>query len=233
MKVAPGQDDAYVQVEQELWKPVHQERVNAGTILGWYLYGVGSPTGTEVHHNYVTVTIYGSFEAMENSYPEGVWEKAHPGVNMAEVNERTMNARDLVRGEVWQLLDQMPEAPLATPAPILEVDYMKVPTGGGAQYLEVEQLWKNIHQVRINEGKMANWGLYSRVFPGGSDYPYDYATANGYGAFKDLNDFDLEDLMKKAGLVMSLDEIGGRTEEARDLVRAEVLYLIDHVQAGM
>ena len=110
---------------------------------------------------------------------------------------------------------------------------MKVPTGGGAQYLEVEQLWKNIHQVRINEGKMANWGLYSRVFPGGSDYPYSYATANGYGAFKDLNDFDLEDLMKKAGLVMSLDEIGDRTEEARDLVRAEVWFLIDHVRAEM
>ncbi len=64
MKVAPGQGDAYVQFEKELWMPVHQERVNAGNILGWYLYGVQSPSGTEVHHNYAVVTVFWSFEAM-------------------------------------------------------------------------------------------------------------------------------------------------------------------------
>ena len=30
MKVAPGQDDAYLQVEQKMWKPIHEARVKAG-----------------------------------------------------------------------------------------------------------------------------------------------------------------------------------------------------------
>ena len=37
MKVAPGQDDAYLQVEQKMWKPIHEARVKAGNALGWYL----------------------------------------------------------------------------------------------------------------------------------------------------------------------------------------------------
>ena len=35
MKVAPGQDDAYLQLEQKTWKPVHEARVKAGNALGW------------------------------------------------------------------------------------------------------------------------------------------------------------------------------------------------------
>ena len=57
MKVAPGQDDAYLQVEQKMWKPIHEARVKAGNALAWYLYRVNSPSGTLVDHNYVTVAI--------------------------------------------------------------------------------------------------------------------------------------------------------------------------------
>jgi hypothetical protein len=54
MKVAPGQDDAYLQVEQKMWKPIHEARVKAGKAIAWYLYRVASPSGTLVDHNYVT-----------------------------------------------------------------------------------------------------------------------------------------------------------------------------------
>ena len=232
MKVPPGGGNAYGELEA-LWKPVHQARVDAGMILGWYLYEIQSPSGTEVHHNYATVTVFGSFEAMENSYPEGVWEKVHPGVDMDEVFEKTRTARDLVRGETWQLLDQMPETPLATPPPYITVDYMKVPPGGGGQYMELEQLWKKIHQVRIDEGSMADWALYSLVFPGGSANEYNFGTVNGYSEFKDLNLFDFAGLVEKAGLGMSVNEVSGKTQAARDLVRSEVWRLIDYVQAEM
>ncbi len=99
--------------------------------------------------------------------------------------------------------------------------------------MELEQLWKKIHQVRIDEGTLAGWGLYSLIFPGGSNNEYNFATVNEYGVFKDLNDFDLEGLVKKAGLGMSINEVGNMTEAARDLVHSEVWYLIDHVRAEM
>jgi hypothetical protein len=232
MKVAPGQDDAYLQLEQKLWKPIHEARVKAGDAVGWYMYQVLSPSGSEAHHNYVTVAVYNSFEAMESPFPAALFAKVHPGLNMADFGKKTLGARDLVRSETWQSLARMPETPLAKPAPFMSVEYMRVPAGGGAAYTEVEQMWKKVHDLRIKDGTLASWSLLSRVLPAGSDYPYNYVTANGYARFKDLNGFDLEGLFKKAGLGMSLNEFGDRTQKARDLVRGEVWVLVDYVQAS-
>lgn len=231
MKVASGQDDAYVQMEQKLWKPIHDARVKSGDALGWYLYSVVSPSGSEVHHNYVTVTVYKTFDAMANPLPSELFAKVHPGVNMTEFGTKTIGARDLVRSETWETLAGLPEAPLAKPSPFMSIEYMRVPAGGGAAYREVEQMWAKVHKLRIADGTMASWMLLGRVFPAGADYPYNYVTANGYSKFGNLNGFDVEALFKRSGLAMSLGEFGDRTAKARELAKGEVWRLVDYVQA--
>ena len=81
MKVNRANQVEYLKLEKEIWKPIHQERVNAGHILGWYLYRVSYPGGTEVHHNYTTVTVYRTFKDMENPYPQEIWTKVHPNLS--------------------------------------------------------------------------------------------------------------------------------------------------------
>jgi len=107
---------------------------------------------------------------------------------------------------------------------------MKVPAGGDAAYTAAEKEWRKIHEVRIKEGTLANWGVYGRVLPGGTDYPYNYATVSGYSHFKDMNGLDFAGLVQKAGLG-DADALGDRTGKARDLVRAEDWVLVDYVQA--
>ena len=231
MKVAPGHDNEYLQLEQKTWKPVHEARVKAGNAVGWYLYQVLSPSGTEVHHNYVTVAIYNNFEAMENPFPEALFTKVHPGVNMADFFKSTNSARDLVRSETWRWVEQIPATPLAKPAPYLNVESMRVPAGGDAAYLEVEQLWRKIHELRIKDGTLSHWGLLSRVFPGGSDYPVSYVTVNGYSHFKDVIGLDLAAAVARAGLGMSVNDLAEKTGKARALARAELWLLVDYVQA--
>jgi len=231
MKVAPGQDDAYLQVEQKMWKPIHEARVKAGNALGWYLYRVVSPSGSQVDHNYATVAVYSSFEAMENPYSNELLAKIVPAQSMPEFNRKTIAARELVRSETWETVDGTPETPLAKPAPFLSVEYMKVPSGGDANYLETEKVWKKLHDVRIKEGTLLNWSVYGRILPGGTDYPYGYATVSGYGHFKDIVGLDFAGVVQKAGIGMSVNELGDRTGKARDLVRGEVWVLVDYVQA--
>ncbi|NND72870.1 MAG: hypothetical protein HKN43_14930, partial [Rhodothermales bacterium] len=168
MKVAPGGNGDYVDLEA-LWKPIHQERVNTGKILGWFVYQVGSPSGSEVHHNYVVITLYPSFDALQGSYPEGIWAEVYPDMEWEDVMARTLAARDHVRGETWGRVEHIPDTPTAEPAPILQVAYMKVPDGGAGQYRELENLWKKMHAVRIAEGSMLNWGVYRLRFPSGSN----------------------------------------------------------------
>lgn len=149
MKVAPGHEDGYLQLEQKTWKPVHEARVKAGNATGWYLYQVLSPSGSGVDHNYVTVALYNSFEAMENPFPAALLTQVHPGVTMTQFFTKTNAARDLVRSETWRWVDQTPAVPLAKPARFLTVESMRVPAGGDDAYLAVEKLCRKTHEVRL------------------------------------------------------------------------------------
>jgi hypothetical protein len=233
MKVAPGQDDAYLQVEQKMWKPIHEARVKAGKAIAWYLYRVASPSGTLVDHNYVTVAVYNSFEATENPYPDDLLAKIVPAQSMTEFMRKTGASRELVRSEMWEgIADMFISSPLGSkPAPFLNVAFMKVPAGGESAYLEVEKLWKKMHELRVKEGTLVSWGVYARILPEGSDYPYNFATTNAYARYKDLNGLDFQATFQKADLGMGANELAERTAKSRDLVRGEIWVLIDAVQA--
>ena len=97
--------------------------------------------------------------------------------------------------------------------------------------VEVEKLWKKMHEVRVKEGTLASWGVYARMLPEGSDYPYNFATTNAYARYKDLNGLDFQAAFQKANLGMNVNELAERTGKSRDLVRGEIWVLVDAVQA--
>jgi hypothetical protein len=105
---------------------------------------------------------------------------------MTDFLTKTNAARDLVRSETWRWVDQTPAAQ-AKPARFLTVESMRVPAGGDDAYLAVEKLWRKIHEVRIKEGTLTNWGLLTRVFPAGSDYPYGTSPSTATAASKTLS----------------------------------------------
>ena len=58
---------------------------------------------------------------------------------------------------------------------IAVVDYMKVEPENTQAYMEVEKMWKNIHQTRLKKGLIKFWGLYSIMFSGANN-DYNYVT---------------------------------------------------------
>src|SRR5262245_35901123 len=60
-KPEPGKTSDYVRLERELWKPVHQDRVNKGKITSWKLYQVSWPNGEDQEYDYVTMTEFANF----------------------------------------------------------------------------------------------------------------------------------------------------------------------------
>lgn len=104
MKVK-GDTGEYLSVERDLWKPVHSERFKDGLVAGWWLWGLRMPGGTSYSHDYVTVNDYNEFRQLENSLPQSVYEKAYPNGVPADMGSRTAASRDLVRAEVWELVD--------------------------------------------------------------------------------------------------------------------------------
>lgn len=106
MKVPAGNENAYLQVEKD-WKALHDERVRAGKIVWWALYGARMPTGSSREYDFVTMTAYHRFQDLENSITPEIVTKALKGKDVDELMSRTNSARSVVRDEVLVLVDQV------------------------------------------------------------------------------------------------------------------------------
>ncbi len=108
MKVSPGKDADYLKIEQEMWKPLHQERIKQGLVRSWSLYALQFPSGSAEKYDYVTVNAFDQFSQLENPYANAdkMLAKLHPGVKADDFIDRTDKTRSLVRSEVWVLIDK-------------------------------------------------------------------------------------------------------------------------------
>lgn len=100
----------YVAIENEIWKPMHEQRLAKGYISSWALWA-RMFTGTNDEFDHVTVTNYDAFGDLVNpGYTDEVMAAAHPDVTtseaMQEIMDKTNASRDLVRSSLWILLDQ-------------------------------------------------------------------------------------------------------------------------------
>ena len=104
MKVKPGMGAAFRALERDLWKPVHQERVNRGLILSWGLYGVHLP-GATVNHDFVVLTELPDFASLENSrFPE-IFAEVQGMDDYEDILQKTDATRTRVRQDIWVLAE--------------------------------------------------------------------------------------------------------------------------------
>ncbi|MYB51073.1 MAG: hypothetical protein F4X77_02565 [Acidobacteriia bacterium] len=106
MRIPDGQALRYRNLETELWKPVHQLRVDKGYITSWRLYGHHFPGG-ESDYQYVTVTEFPSLQAMDElHYPE-LFQEAHGRDYDTEISQQTVASRTLTHTDLWALIDSV------------------------------------------------------------------------------------------------------------------------------
>lgn len=233
MKVAPGKAEEYLRLEQQVWKPVHQDRVKNKSMVSWRLYEVPYTADPRREYDYVTANIYDNVAATEGNGVLEVFQRRYTAREATANLTRTSAARDVVRAEVWRLVDQTaPASPSdrAAPAPkYLMVDFMQSKPGGNYVALE-RDIWKPIHQERVASGLAGGWALYSLMLPGGTSYPYDHATVNVLNSLSSVNDALSVDFVRKVHPNIPLTEIGNRTTAGRDLTRRELWVLVDATQ---
>lgn len=107
MKVNPGGGGSYVDNELTVWKPVHQELINAGTRAGWSLWQGTFPFGTNMPYDFVTVDYFADFSKLGAADTEAAFNKAHSGKDIDELFSATTNSRSHVRAELWEVLDSV------------------------------------------------------------------------------------------------------------------------------
>lgn len=110
MMTKPDTAESYVALERGPWKAVHEERIRRGLMQGWQLYERRYPQGTGEPYHYVTVNAFATFEDAERD-PLALFDEVHPNLSQEDVMRRTLASRELLRGEIWRLLDAAGEIP--------------------------------------------------------------------------------------------------------------------------
>ncbi len=234
MKTHEGAQEDYVWMENMIYKPIHQERINSGEIVGWYLYKVQYPSGAGSEYDFVTLTVYANFSLMDDGlvpYSDLV-AKVHPDKTEDEINKYATDTRKLVKSEVIKSYERFP-LEIGQPAKSLLVDYMKVNPVNEALYLRMEsEIWLPLHKQRNELGHIRSWGLYEVMFPGGINYPYNYATATGFESWDMIKDSWPEGIWKDVHPNATQAELEQRAFEVRDLVSSQIWKLIDYTTAN-
>lgn len=102
MNVAPGKDFDYQMLEDEIARPIHEERVELDKMQGWEVYSLISPGGTEYGYNFATGNFFNRLENIEFGFTKEVIESAVPGTDIPELFDTMFSTRSLVRSEVWE-----------------------------------------------------------------------------------------------------------------------------------
>ena len=229
MKVKQGDGGKYVQVEQDYWKPIHEELVKQGKIIGWYLYSIQN-TGTGDEYNYATVTHYqgsGNF----NSFDADLVSKVHPNKKWEDISKETNESRDLVTTKMLQWQLQSLPAEQREPSKIVVVNYMKIPQGMAGEYSALRRDYvKPAFDHLVKEGKSEGWGLWSVMFPSGAEMPYDAVSADFYNDFSNIGTNGLYPLIRELNKDKDMDPIMQRMNETRIATKRELWQLVDYVR---
>lgn len=233
MKVPADAVDAYLELERTLYKPIHEERMRRGVILGWGLFRVHLAP-PEADYNFATVNVFADLSEMAAAPPQDVMAAVHPGMDADAMNARTFAAREIVHTEVWRRLETEHPAGVRGPRGRYQVlNYMSVPAGREDEYILTErEVWKSLHRTRIDAGMMRAWALYELVLPAGTAMHYNYGAVDYYDELGDVTEAIGDDIFRRAHPTATdadIDAMVERTNQARSIYQSVLWEQLDAV----
>ena len=208
---------AYQGVESDIWLPMHQQRVNEGTMNSWSLFWVQYGDRSTCDY-YVVETYLGTDQLNASPNYAELFAAVHPGKDIADAMAATERARQMVASSLWFLVDAVP----AETYRHVTVNYMQVDDHEAYIRMETET-FKPIHQAFVDGGHRNGWGLYSLISPGGNDLGYNFATVD---LFNEFGPVPWAETLQSVHPDMDMESVNQITETTRDMVRTETWTLV-------
>ncbi len=235
MKARPGQNP--VELEMEVWKPIHQQLIKSGKRVGWDVYGVAFPSGTEAEYDYITVDYFRGMENMEltGADMEKAFNAAHPGKKWEDFDDKTTKARDMARSEVYVWRGSTSGGQEDETPRVINVHKMKVAPTKHQEYREMEmEIAKPLHQASVDAGMMSGWNFWQKIFPGGTSQEYNYVTGEVYTSMKAMENDKTSDggkIFQKVHPDKDMDETVAYIMGLRDEASSELWMIVESVRA--
>lgn len=106
MMVAPGREYDYQMLEDEIAKPLHEERKSQGIMAGWEVYSLLTPGGNNYGYNFATGNFFEELEHIEYGFTEDLIKSAKPSTDIPELFETINSTRTLVNSQIWELVER-------------------------------------------------------------------------------------------------------------------------------
>ena len=231
MKVKAENIQEYKKLEK-VWKKIHEARIKKGTLTNWAMYEVAVPYGTGTEYNFATVNMYKGRKLLAGHYEGGMMNDIAKMLTPEEMKlvEKTNDLRDMVKEEVYRTRSWT-KSKVQVPSKCIVVNFMKSKEGyRGRDIGEVEnKYWKPLHQSRVDKGQMDDWTLYSLELPYGKSIEHNTVSVDFYkGMEQYLAPWYDEKEVKKIHPNITFDEILKKTNQVRDLIKADVWMLVDY-----
>ncbi len=108
MKVAPAKSPDYLMLEDEIAKPMHIERIQKNRMDDWEVYALLLPGGINYEYNYATGNHFEKLSHVEFGFNDEIIKQAiGENSNIPELFDTIYSTRDLVKSELWQLIDHV------------------------------------------------------------------------------------------------------------------------------
>jgi len=104
MDVTPGKEFEYLALENDIARPLHQERVNQDKMHAWRTYSLIKPGGVDYGYNFATGNYYKEMNDIEFGFTNEIIKNALPGTNITEMFDAIYATRDHTKSELWELV---------------------------------------------------------------------------------------------------------------------------------
>ncbi|HEX9658913.1 MAG TPA: hypothetical protein VGA18_01385 [Rhodothermales bacterium] len=208
----------YVDVEQQIWKPMHQELVNQGRKATWALYGVRF--GSREKCDYYTVSTFFGSKSMQSDLADlpDVFAKVHSEADLDEAVAKTLASREVVETELWMMVAGV------RPQAFNFIYVNKMHAQDGPAYVDFESdVFEPVHQALVDDGFTKGWYLHALLSPHGSEIGYNFATVD---FVDDLGPIPIGEYLAKVHPDRSMEETVLQTGAARELVSSQTWSLI-------
>jgi hypothetical protein len=107
MNVGLGLEYEYQMFEDEVARPLHELRMERDKMYGWELNELITPGGLDYGYNFSTMDYFKKLEHIEFGFTTELIRQTHPDTNINEFFSNIYRTRDLVRSEVWELIQKL------------------------------------------------------------------------------------------------------------------------------
>ncbi|MDZ7682827.1 MAG: hypothetical protein U5J63_14200 [Fodinibius sp.] len=108
MNVTPGKSPDYLMLEDEIAKPIHEERIEQKRMAGWEVYSLILPGGINYGYNFATGNYFDSLSHIEFGFnAEIIKQTMGTNSNVPELSNTIYDTRDLVQVELWELVNHV------------------------------------------------------------------------------------------------------------------------------